>query len=653
VSRTRTIRTSLMGSYAVVVLLVAGLILGVTITGARSAAREQSGRLLVGAMERIHEHLDGFFVRVAEETLIVRDWAAAHPRDALDPARARQILARPLGLLRHVQAVVIADSTGGELRLYRSAGALVLEEAPAEGPRRADWFTAALDHAETAHRGRVHWSRPRVLTGSGERGLTASVPFAAPDGLNGVVALDVTLEEISLFTMSVPITVDAKVIVLMPGPGEEVEVIGLPRSERFATPEARRAVLGEPVEKLDAPVINDARRAALAAAGGRGALDEPLRFQSGGEAWWMDSDIHGLDGEARVLFVAVLIPEEDLLGTRRVLRWWILGAAVVAFLAALLFAAWFARRAGRPIEALVEGTERMRRGDFDAVAPIETRVEELRRLADAHDEMRVGLASLVKMERDIQVARRIQQATFPTEVPQVPGYRIAGSSLPADDTSGDTFDLIGVRRDAEADRWVICSEDVEQVICLLADATGHGIGPALSVAQLRAMVRMAVRLASSPDGIARHINEQLHADLPLGRFITAWVGRLDPAAHTLVGLSAGHGPILHYRAATGTVESHGSQMPAFGLFDAPEIGAPQSVTLEPGDIYAVLSDGFHEAHAPDGELFDEPRVEALLCEHAASTPDEILVALHAAVDAFTHGAPPDDDRTAIFIKRDA
>ncbi len=88
---------------------------------------------------------------------------------------------------------------------------------------------------------------------------------------------------------------------------------------------------------------------------------------------------------------------------------------------------------------------------------------------------------------------------------------------------------------------------------LLADATGHGIGPALSVTQLRAMLRMAVRAGLAAGGsasreVAQHINEQLYADLPSNRFITAWLAMLDAAAGTLTTYSAGQAPLLLYRA---------------------------------------------------------------------------------------------------------
>ena len=225
--------------------------------------------------------------------------------------------------------------------------------------------------------------------------------------------------------------------------------------------------------------------------------------------------------------------------------------------------------------------------------------------------------------------------------------------MPADKTGGDSYDLIAVRKsDGDGStNYEICRDDPDVRVCMLADATGHGVGPALSVAQLRSMVRMAVRVMPSPDRLARHLNEQLRADLPSSRFISAWLGRLDPKAHVLRGFSAGQGPIWHYRAADDTFEVYGSQMPPFGLFPDPKIDSDVATELAPGDLFVVLSDGFHEALGPDGEMFDEPRVQAVISAYAQQGPQAILAALTDAVDAFTQGAPPDDDRTAIILQR--
>src|SRR6185436_1466089 len=100
----------------------------------------------------------------------------------------------------------------------------------------------------------------------------------------------------------------------------------------------------------------------------------------------------------------------------------------------------------------------------------------------------------------------------------------------------------------------LTQEEAERAVLLLADASGHGVGPALSVTQVRAMLRMAVRVGEDLAGIVHHLNAQLCADLTEGRFVTAWVGVLDARERTLRSFSCGQGPLLFYRAAAQACE---------------------------------------------------------------------------------------------------
>src|SRR6185503_11699805 len=130
-------------------------------------------------------------------------------------------------------------------------------------------------------------------------------------------------------------------------------------------------------------------------------------------------------------------------------------------------------------------------------------------------------------------ARLVQMSTLPATMPAIAGYDLFGTFRPADLTGGDTFDL------AVTDQGVLV---------VLGDATGHGIGPALSVTQMQAMLRMAFRMGADLDTAYKHVNNQLAERLPSDRFITAFIGLLDTAEHQLRFHSGGQGPIFVYRA---------------------------------------------------------------------------------------------------------
>jgi phosphoserine phosphatase RsbU/P len=245
-----------------------------------------------------------------------------------------------------------------------------------------------------------------------------------------------------------------------------------------------------------------------------------------------------------------------------------------------------------------------------------------------------------KIEADLKVARSIQQSTFPKHIPQFDGYRIHAATVPADETGGDTFDLIDVRT----------LDGPAGLIFLMGDATGHGVGPALSAAQFRSMIRMAVRLGAPLERALGQLNAQLVDDLPPGRFITALVGMLDPVAHTLTYSSAGQAPILLF-GGDGTCEERGANGMPLGVdYDLP-FDPVEPFPMLPGATLVLLSDGYYEALSPEHEQFGVERVTSIVRARLAEPPAAILQAITDAARAFAGGRPFDDDQTAIIIQR--
>ncbi|MHC4947711.1 MAG: SpoIIE family protein phosphatase [Planctomycetota bacterium] len=211
--------------------------------------------------------------------------------------------------------------------------------------------------------------------------------------------------------------------------------------------------------------------------------------------------------------------------------------------------------------------------------------------------------------------------------------------------------LLKYERDLQVAR--LTTDDAERAVLLLADATGHGIGPALSVTQVRAMLRMAVRTEATLDRIVDSLNEQLRADLPRGRFVTAWFGVLDVARSTLLSYSAGQGPVLHHRAADGDVEQLPADTVPLGVIDDLPVDLPDPFTLAPGDVVAILSDGLFDAENERGEPFGPDRAAETLRRHAHEPAEAILDAMRARLDEFVGATPASDDRTAIIVRRAA
>jgi PAS domain S-box-containing protein len=245
--------------------------------------------------------------------------------------------------------------------------------------------------------------------------------------------------------------------------------------------------------------------------------------------------------------------------------------------------------------------------------------------------------ALLEREREFSLARAIQIGLLPKSPPTAAGFVIGGASHPAQETGGDYFDYMP-------------APDGSLGVAI-GDASGHGIGAALVIAETRAYVR--ARAATDPDlgRILTLVNRHVAADVPEGNFVTLFLARLDAPTRTLTYTSAGHGPgyVLDDRGEVREVL--GSTNIPVGLDPAIDYLVAPAVVLRPGEIVLLLTDGIQEASSPDGQRFGLDRVLATVRASRDDTPDGILKALFAAVRKFSPG-PQADDMTAVIVKVD-
>jgi len=604
---------------------------------------------------------------------MVRAWAESGALDRDDAVATNRLLVPVLRANPQLSAIMVADERGREHILFhfgetwssrqtrrdvwgsRSAWLEWTEARPTPAaswresdydPRQRPWFQgamAAYSAAGGAPVDAVYWTEPYTFYTRKAPGITTAAAFRGADGRVHVVGVDLLLTDISAFTTSLRVGVDGAVMVLT----DEGHVIGLPRDPRFRNADEQRVALLKRPDELATPVVADASRALAQRPVGS---SDPVRLLSGGEPWWAEMSPFRL-GPDRHFTIEVMVPEADLVGNLGYLRLGILLVMLVGLGLAMLRAFHLARLYSRPIEALVHESERISRGDLDPGPPVVTSIREVHRLADTHARMRRSLKTLLKLEGDLQVARRIQQDTLPERIPAVPGFAIDAWSEPADETGGDTFDVVGCRRMPGEPGLLLSTTEADRVVLLLADASGHGIGPALSVTQVRAMLRMALRAGEDLPAIIRHLNAQLCADLTEGRFVSAWLGELDPATQTLTGFSCGQGPLLLYRAAERACTVIDTDTVPFGCVDDLEVHLRPPIRMAPGDIFVALSDGVVDAENAAGERFGTGRVIDLVTRHSSGPATELMSALRDALTTFTSGTPAHDDRTGVLVKR--
>lgn len=242
-----------------------------------------------------------------------------------------------------------------------------------------------------------------------------------------------------------------------------------------------------------------------------------------------------------------------------------------------------------------------------------------------------------RLDREITVARDVQMGTLPKSMPTIEGYEFGGAFSPTDQTGGDLYDFVPL--------------DEKRLFLLMGDATGHGIGPALSATQVRAMLRVAIRLNSSLDDAFVHINNQLCEDLPDDRFVTGFFGLLDSEQDTVTFHSGGQGPIMHYHARRNEYDWHEATTFPLGYMPQTNLGEAVVTSMQPGDVLGLISDGIYEYENESGLQFGQQGVINIIDNHPEASAQELVdMIMHGARE---HGgsAPQADDITIVLARR--
>jgi serine phosphatase RsbU (regulator of sigma subunit) len=247
----------------------------------------------------------------------------------------------------------------------------------------------------------------------------------------------------------------------------------------------------------------------------------------------------------------------------------------------------------------------------------------------AEEELRIN-------EEQFRVAREIQQRLFPKSSPQSGAFDIAGASHPAEATGGDYFDYLSM---ADGCLGIV-----------VADVTGHGVGPALLMAETRAYLRTLAANARDAGDLLTRANRVLAEDVDFERFVTAILARLDPRSLSLEYASAGH-PSGYVLDAAGQVKARLKRLGVpLGIQPDIDYAASPKVALSAGDIVLLLTDGIEESMSPDNSFFGVDRILEVMRAHAGRSAGEIVEALFRAVRDFSEGLPQLDDLTVVVVK---
>ena len=261
---------------------------------------------------------------------------------------------------------------------------------------------------------------------------------------------------------------------------------------------------------------------------------------------------------------------------------------------------------------------------------IRTHVEAALREAETEHQLK-------QVEHELQIARSIQQSLLPKVRPKIRGFEVAGWSQPADDTGGDFYDW----KKLSDGHWVI----------VLADVTGHGIGPAILASVCRAYSRAIFNVRDTLGKVLKNINTSFAEDLTPERFATFVAAVIQEGSDQLELLSAGHAPIVVYSSKSKSLSILDAQALPLGILPELWEAVPVKVTMNPGDIVALITDGFLEWENNSGEQFGTDRLAAILRQFGDREPELIIAELYDSVLNFASGTTQQDDLTAVLIKR--
>ena len=239
-----------------------------------------------------------------------------------------------------------------------------------------------------------------------------------------------------------------------------------------------------------------------------------------------------------------------------------------------------------------------------------------------------------RMDDDMRVAAEIQRGLLPDKAPEVAGYGVVGSNTPSRSVGGDYYDF---------------AVHDGRLLFALGDVSGKGTGAALLMTVMRAAVRAHWAVDTVAEAVCR-INSTVCQNVTAGKYITFFMGRLDPAKGTIRYVNAGHNPpvLVRRSGAPHTLKEGGMVL---GMFDPIPYQEGEAV-IGPGEALLVFSDGVTETWSPEDEEFAEDRLLEVASGNLAKDARGLHDATLAAVDAFANGRKPADDRTLIVIKRE-
>jgi phosphoserine phosphatase RsbU/P len=244
------------------------------------------------------------------------------------------------------------------------------------------------------------------------------------------------------------------------------------------------------------------------------------------------------------------------------------------------------------------------------------------------------VAQRERLNRELEIAREVQQRLFPQSGPKVPGLDYAGRCRPASSVGGDYYDFVGM-----------CDGRLGIAI---GDISGKGVPAALLMASLQASLRgLAIANPPALSTLMANLNRLIYDASPSNRYATFFYGVYDPATREFVYVNGGHNAPMVFRGDQVLRLEEGG--PVVGLF-GPAQYQQASIQMDPGDTLVMFTDGISETMNAAEDEFEEDRLIAAVRASSASSPEQIIDRIVESCDAFAAGAPQHDDMTLVVAR---
>lgn len=280
--------------------------------------------------------------------------------------------------------------------------------------------------------------------------------------------------------------------------------------------------------------------------------------------------------------------------------------------------------------------ERVSQGDLSKLVPVATR-DEFGFIAGHTNTMIEGLRHRTQLINALKLAEEVQQNLLPSEPPSLPGFDIAGTSKYCDETGGDYYDYFKFSNG--------------HLRIVVADASEHGVGAAMLMTTVRALLRQRVTMGGDIARIVSDVNRELARDIGgSGRFMSMFFLEIEPESNTLNWVRAGHEPAVLYDTREDSfLELTGEGM-ALGVVEHLEFRKYTHQGWTPGSIIVVGTDGIREARNEDGEMFGAARFREAIRRHATESAEEIQNRIIEELEIFQGETPQEDDITLVVVK---